>query len=133
MKRAAVFLLPLILFACAAQEAERREPPTDFPREAVMFQVGYPVAFDRIVQALGAEGYELAIADQEAGVIQTDPKILNLTSEGSPIQYRGVYMIRLDGDSDRSWAVIRFALLPELPGEREKLIQAVEGEEPPSR
>jgi hypothetical protein len=128
-----VFFLSLFLLAACAAGPERKEPPTEFPKEAVMFQYGYPTAFDRTVRALEADGYELVIADREAGIIQTHPKVLNLAPEGSSIEYRGVYMIRLDGDSDRSWGVIRFALLPELPGEREKLVNALQGEETPAQ
>lgn len=127
------FFLPLLLLAACATAPERKEPPAEFQKEAVMFQYGYPTAFDKTVQSLKADGYEIAIADRESGVIQTYPKVLNIAPEGSQIQYRGVYMIRLDGDSGRSWGVIRFALLPELPGEREKLVKSLQGEEAPSR
>jgi hypothetical protein len=126
-----VFLLSIFLLCACATQPERKEPPMDFPKEAVMFPFGYPTAFDKTIDALEADGYELAIADRRAGVIQTHPKTMDLAPEGSPIQYRGVYMIRLDGDSDRSWGVIRFALLPELPSEREKLVKALQGEEAP--
>ena len=97
-----------------------------------MFQFGYPTAFDKTTQALEADGYEVAIADRRTGIIQTHPKPLAVMSEGSPVQYRGVYMIRLEGDSSRSWGVIRFALLPELPEERAKLVRALQGEESPA-
>lgn len=123
-----VFLLPLFLLSACANTPERKEP-IDVPKEAVMFQYGYETAFDRTIRALEAEGYEVAIADRRSGIIQTHPKTLNVAAEGSPVQYRGVYMVRLDGDSERSWGVIRFALLPELPEEREKLVRALEGEE----
>lgn len=131
--KSSIFFLSLFLLAACASGPERKEPPVEFPKEAVMFQYGYPAAFDRTIEALEADGYELAIADKRQGIIQTHPKMLNLTPEGSPIQYRGVYMIRLDGDSDRSWGIIRFALLPELPGEREKLVKALQGEEAPAQ
>lgn len=131
--KGSVFFLSIFLLAACASGPERKEPPTEFPKEAVMFQYGYPTAFDRTVRALEADGYELAVADREAGIIQTHPKVLNLAPEESSIAYRGVYMIRLDGDSDRSWGVIRFALLPELPGEREKLVNALQGEETPAQ
>lgn len=128
-----VLFLPLFLLAACATGPEKKEPPVEFPKEAVMFQYGYPTAFDKTVQALEADGYDIAIADRQAGIIQTHPKVLNIAPEGSQIQYRGVYMIRLDGDSNRSWGFIRFALLPELPGEREKLVKTLQGEEAPAR
>jgi hypothetical protein len=127
------FFLPLLLIAACASAPERKEPPVEFPKEAVMFQYGYPTAFDKTVQALESDGYEIAIADRRSGIIQTHPKVLNIAPEGGPIQYRGIYMIRLDGDSGRSWGVIRFGLLPELPGEREKLVKALQGEEAPAQ
>ena len=131
MKRIVVCLSILMLTACAAPPV-MKEPPPDFPRDSVMFQLGYPAAFDKIVQSLEARGYEIAIADRRAGIIQTHPKKMELGADASSIEYKGLYMIRLDGDSTRSWGVIRFALLPEAPEEREKLIRELQGEGAPS-
>lgn len=93
-----------------------------------MFQFGYPAAFDRISQALEAEGYDVAISDRRAGLIQTHPKTLPIAPEDSKLQYRGFYRIHVDGDRDRSWALIQFLVMPEMPGEREKLISRIQGE-----
>ncbi|MDC4226795.1 MAG: hypothetical protein MPW15_21740 [Candidatus Manganitrophus sp.] len=87
-----------------------------------MFKFGYPAAFDRIVNALEAEGYDVAVADERAGFIQTHPKEISITPEDPKLQYRGLYRIQVDGDRDRSWALIQFLVVPELPGEREKLV-----------
>lgn len=131
MRKVYLFVFILSLAACAAAP-ERKAPPPEFPKDAVMFPFGYSTAFDKIVGALESEGYDVAIADRRAGVIQTYPKEAPEPSETSPVKYKGVYMIRLDGDAGRSWAIIRFALLPELPGERERLIQKLQGEGPSS-
>ena len=120
------------LFSACAVAPEMKEPPPEFSKDAVMFQFSYATAFDKIVQALESEGYDIAIADERAGVIQTHPKELAVAPEGSPVKYRGLYMVQVDGDSRRSWAMIRFVLVPELPGEKEKLIQKIEGEKPAS-
>jgi hypothetical protein len=129
MKRV-VWVACLFLLSACASAPERKEPPPEFTKDAVMFQLSYEAAFDKTVRALESEGYDVAIADKRAGVIQTHPKNLPIAPEEAPIRYRGLYMIQIDGDSDRSWAVIRFAVLPELPGEREKLIQKIQGESP---
>ncbi len=128
MKKAILFIF-LLLTACATGP-ERRETPQDFPKEAVMFQFGYPAAFDRIVNALEAEGYEVAVADERAGFIQTHPKNVNVTPEDPNLQYRGLYRIQVDGDRDRSWALIQFMVVPEMPGEREKLVNRIQGAQP---
>lgn len=129
MKKAILFIVFLLLTACATGP-ERRETPQDFPKEAVMFQFGYPTAFDRIVNALEAEGYEVAVADERAGFIQTHPKDVNVTPEDPNLQYRGLYRIQVDGDRDRSWALIQFMVVPEMPGEREKLVNRIQGAQP---
>jgi hypothetical protein len=129
VKKAIPFILLLLLTACATGP-ERREPPEDFPKDAVMFQFGYSAAFDRIVGALEAEGYDIAIADERAGFIQTHPKEINVTPSEPGLQYRGLYRIQADGDRDRSWALIQFLVVPEMPGEREKLINRIQGEQP---
>lgn len=125
-----VFFLLFSLSVGCASKPERREPPPDFPRDAVMFQYGFNEAFERIVRALETQGYQVAFADRRSGRIETYPKEMTEVAQGA-VQYRGVYMIRVDGDDDRSWGIIRFALLPELPGEREKLIGALQGTPPP--
>jgi len=130
VKKTTPYILFLLLLAACATGPERREPPEDFPKDTVMFQFGYPTAFDRLVGALKEEGYDIAVADQRAGFIQTLPKNIGLTSEDAKLQYRGLYRIQVDGDRDRSWAVIEFLVVPELPGEREKLINRVQGETP---
>lgn len=129
MKKAILFIVFLLLTACATGP-ERREAPQDFPKEAVMFQFGYPAAFDRIVNALEAEGYDVAVADERAGFIQTHPKDVNVTPEDPNLQYRGLYRIQVDGDRDRSWALIQFMVVPEMPGEREKLVNRIQGAQP---
>lgn len=129
MKKAIPFILLFLLTACATGP-ERREPPEDFPKDAVMFQFGYSAAFDRIVSALEAEGYDIAVADERAGFIQTHPKEINITPAEPGLQYRGLYRIQVDGGRDRSWALIQFLVVPELPGEREKLVNRIQGEQP---
>jgi len=127
VKKTISFILLLMLTACATGP-ERREPPQDFPKEAVMFQFGYSTAFDRFVNALEAEGYDLAVADERAGFIQTHPKDVNVTAQEPGLQYRGLYRIQLDGDRDRSWAMIQFLVVPEMPSEREKLVNRIQGQ-----
>ncbi|TAK07640.1 MAG: hypothetical protein EPO39_06135 [Candidatus Manganitrophaceae bacterium] len=129
MKKAIPYVLIFLLAACATGP-ERKEPPADFQKDAVMFQFGYSTAFDRLTEALEAEGYDIAVADERAGFIQTDPKTIDIKPEDARLQYRGLYRIQVDGDRDRSWAVIQFLIFPELPGEREKLINRIQGETP---
>ena len=129
MKKAILCILFLLLVSCATGP-ERREPPADFPKDTVMFQFGYPTAFDRLVDALKAEGYDIAIADERAGFIQTHPKSIDITDQDAKLQYNGMYRIQVDGDQDHSWAVIQFFVVPEIPGEREKLINRMQGEAP---
>lgn len=129
MKKAIPAILFFLLAACATGP-ERKEPPEDFPKEAVMFQFGYSTAFDRLVGALEAEGYDIAVADERAGFIQTDPKEIRVAPQDGGLQYRGLYRIQVDGGRDRSWALVQFLVVPELPGEREKLINRVQGESP---
>lgn len=130
MKRAILYILLLLLTACATGP-DRREPPEEFSRDAVMFRFGYSTAFDRLVDALEAEGYDIAVADERAGFIQTHPREINVPPQDAGLQYRGLYRIQVDGDRDRSWALVQFLVVPELPGERERLINRIQGEPSP--
>ncbi|WDT75692.1 MAG: hypothetical protein MPW16_00315 [Candidatus Manganitrophus sp.] len=132
MKKAIPFILFLLLTACATGPERMEAAPEDLPKEAVMFKFGYPAAFGRIVDALEAEGYDVAVADERAGFIQTHPKEIGVTPEDPKLQYRGLYRIQVDGDRDRSWALIQFMVVPELPGEREKLVNRIQGGTPPA-
>ncbi|MBI3802661.1 MAG: hypothetical protein HY282_02735 [Nitrospirae bacterium] len=129
MKAIPYLFLVILLFSACASGPERKEPE-ELPKDAVMFPFGYSTAFDRIGDALEAEGYDIAIADKQAGLIQTNLKDLAIAPEGSKLQYHGFYRVHVDGDRDRSWALIQFLVMPELPGEREKLISRIQGESP---
>lgn len=132
MKKAIPFILFLWLTACATGADRMEAAPEDLPKEAVMFQFGYPTAFGRIVDALEAEGYDVAVADERAGFIQTYPKKVDVATKDPNLQYRGLYRIQVDGDRNRSWALIQFMLVPEFPGEREKLLDRIQGGTPPT-
>ncbi len=133
-----VFLFLLLSTACATSpDRPDRMEPSDLPKEAVMFQFGYLAAFERMVNALEAEGYNVVIADQRAGFIQTELKEISVASDSvgseaangeAKLKYRGFYRIRLEGGRDRSWALIQFLVVPELPGEQKKLIRRIQGE-----
>jgi hypothetical protein len=100
-----------------------REPP-QLPANAVKFQVGYTKAFDRIVQTLQTDGFEIAAADEERGIIETRPRELKASAgPGGPFEYRTVVSIRVGGGWSSSWAVVHVLLVPSYPKEEERVIE----------
>jgi len=100
-------------------------PPV--PENAIRFQVGYPKAFDRIVQTLQNDGFEIAAADREHGFIETRPRKLK-AAEGanSPFEYQTVVSIRAGGGWNSSWATVNVMLVPSYPKEQERVIEKLE-------
>ena len=97
-------------------------PPV--PENAVRFQVGYPKAFDRIVRTLENDGFEVAAADREHGVIETRPRELKASEgAGGPFEYRTVVSIRVGGGWNSSWAAVNVMLVPSYPKEQERVIE----------
>ena len=97
-------------------------PPV--PENAIRFQVGYPKAFDRIIQTLQNDGFEIAAADREHGFIETRPRKLK-AAEGanSPFEYQTVVSIRAGGGWNSSWAAVNVMLVPSYPKEQERVIE----------
>lgn len=121
----------LLVAACASPYY--RAPP-QLPENAVRFQVGYPKTFSRIVQTLQDEGFEIAAADRERGIIETRPRELKASATpGGPFEYRTIVSIRVGGGWRSSWAAVNVLLVPSYPKEQERLIERLkQGVQSPS-
>jgi len=112
------------MMAAACYSPYYYQPPPPVPENAVRFQVGYPKAFDRIVQTLQNDGFEIAAADREHGVIETKPRELKASAgPGGPFEYRTVVSIRVGGGWNSSWATVNVLLVPGYPKEQERVIE----------
>jgi hypothetical protein len=119
-----VFLVVAGMLGCAGTMAQ--EPPSmPLPKDAVLYTAGARETFDRIVQTLEKNGYETEVADRQSGLIRTRPKVLDVKGEGG-LRYTGFYVVQVGPRMGGSFAIIHFAVLPELPGEREKLLRLLE-------
>lgn len=111
------------MMAAACYSPYYYEPPP-MPENAIRFQVGYPKAFDRIVKTLQTDGFEIAAADHEHGVIETKPRELkSAAGPGGPFEYRTVVSVRVGGGWNSSWAVVNVLLVPSYPKEQERVIE----------
>jgi hypothetical protein len=116
-----VFMLAVGLVGCAGTMAQ--EPmPMPLPKDAVLYTAGARETFDRIVQTLEKNGYETEVADRQTGLIRTRPKVLEVKGEG-PLRYTGFYVVQVGPRMGGSFAIIHFAVVPEIPGERDKLLR----------
>lgn len=116
----------LVLTGCAAPLGE---PPGELalPDEAVVYLSGPLETFDRIVSTLEKNGYETQVVDRRSGFIQTRPKTLEL-GDSKGIRYKGFYVIRVGPRRGGSFALVRFAVVPELAEERKRLLEMLEQE-----
>jgi hypothetical protein len=119
-----VFILIVGMVGCAGTMAQE-PPPMSLPKDAVLYTAGARETFDRIVQTLEKNGYETEVADRQSGLIRTRPKMLDVKGEG-PLRYTGFYVVQVGPRRGGSFAIIHFAVLPEIPGEREKLLRLLE-------
>jgi len=112
----------MLVAACYSPYYYYEAPPV--PENAIRFQVGYPKAFDRIVQTLQNDGFEVVAADREHGIIQTRPRKLKaMEGANSPFEYQTVVSIRVGGGWNSSWAAVNVMLVPSYPKEEERVIE----------
>jgi hypothetical protein len=125
MRRAGIWvtvaMAGLLVTACVSPYY--MEPP-QLPENAVRFQVGYPQTFDRIVQTLQNDGFKIAAADRERGIIETQPRELKASATpGGPFEYQTVVSIRVGGSRQSAWATVQVLLVPSYPKEQDRIIE----------
>jgi hypothetical protein len=124
-RRTGIWLAAIVtglLVAACASPYYLQAPPV--PENAIRFQAGYPQVFDRIVRTLEADGFELATADREHGVVETRPRELKAAaSSAGPFEYQTVVSIRVGGTRNSAWATVQVLLVPSYPKEQDRIIE----------
>lgn len=111
------------LLAAACAPTSRAVSMAKLPDNAITFNVGYNRAFDRMVRALQEKGYEIAVADQRNGVIETRPRELpGKAGASGPFRYETYFSIVVRGGWNDAWAIVNLLVLPTYPEERERII-----------
>lgn len=126
MYKCLVFIGMFVVLGCAAAR-DYGSKRILLPEDAVLYISDASVVFDRMISALEKNGYEIEIIDRAAGYIQTRPKDIDIQGNAA-LHYKGFYVIRVGPRRDGAFAVIRFAVVPELPKERDKLMLLLEQE-----
>jgi hypothetical protein len=115
-----------VFVAAACAPMPRGEPPP-LPEHTITFYTSYNASFDRILRTLRGDGYDIAVADREAGIIQTRPKALaREETNGGPLEYRTFFLIMVRGSWRESLATVDLVVLPSYPKERDTVIKQLE-------
>lgn len=123
MKRFVWLIGVLLLAGCVT--VPRSAPPEE---EGVTVRLPYARAFERLVQLLESQGYNIAIADQRVGIIETLPKQVEGGERG--IQHRVLLSFLLRGDRIETLIYTRVIVTSDYPAEREKILEAIKGLSP---
>lgn len=96
------------------------KPSTD----VINLRLGYPEAFERVVQTLEHEGYKIDVADDRVGLIRTVPK----THAGTGgVAYQTAVVVRMGGTGRASWLAVDDVAMPTLPDEERKIKDLLKG------
>lgn len=114
-------LLVMGLNACAERPMST-EPR--MPEDVIELRIGYPQAFDRVVQALEREGYEIDAADERVGLIRTVPK--SRPGAGG-VAYKVAVIVRMGGTDRESWMAVDQMAIPSFPEDEERLKETLKG------
>lgn len=114
-------LLAVGLSACAERPMST-EPR--MPEDVIELRIGYPQAFDRVVQALEREGYEIDAADERVGLIRTVPK--SRPGAGG-VAYKVAVIVRMGGTDRESWMAVDQMAIPSFPEDEERLKETLKG------
>jgi len=111
---------------CAPTQMELPPEHPPIPKDAVFFQEEAHHLFDRIVRMLEKGGYETE-TDRQHLFVQTRPK--EVEAESGAIRFEGFFVVQVGPDRNGSFALIRFIVEPQIPGEREKLLKELHQKE----
>jgi hypothetical protein len=98
--------------------------PSQPSADVIDLQIGYAEAFDRVVDALEREGYEIETADERVGLIRTTPK----KREGAGgVSYKVAVIVRMGGTARESWLAVDQIAIPTFPEDERKIKDALKG------
>lgn len=112
-----------IIYGCVAPQAY--SPPTE---DSVTVQLSYRVTFERLVDHLKAQGYTIAIADQNLGIIETAPQ--RVAGEQGSVHHKAMLSFLLQGGRSATTVYLRVIVTSDAPEEREKLFEVLKGLSP---
>jgi hypothetical protein len=101
MRRSLPTLLLLCASACASGPPVRRPVHGDFPK------AGHAAVWERALEVLRAEGYEVGIADRQRGILLTQERELQSACGDQQCLSRESVSVRLGADGQASLSIHR--------------------------
>ncbi len=108
----------LLLSSCANMPVT----PTE-EEEGVTIQLPYRQAFEEVVNLLESKGYKIALADKNAGIIETVPK--RVAGEEGAVHHNVLLSLLLRGDRRETTVYLRVIVNSDYPDERKRIIDSL--------
>ncbi len=108
----------LLLSSCASMPVT----PTE-EEEGVTIQLPYRQAFEEVVNLLESRGYKIALADKNAGIIETVPK--RVSGEEGAVHHNVLLSLLLRGDRRETTVYLRVIVNSDYPDERKRIIDSL--------
>lgn len=108
----------LLLSSCASMPVTPAEE-----EEGVSIQLPYRQAFERVVNLLESRGYKIALADKNAGIIETVPK--RVSGEEGEVHHSVLLSLLLRGDRRETTVYLRVIVTSDDPDERKRMIDSL--------
>jgi len=108
----------LLLASCASM------PVTPTEEEGgISIQFPYGKAFEKVVNLLESRGYTIALADKNAGIIETAPK--RVSGEEGAVHHNVLISLLLRGDHRETTAYLRVIVTSDVPDEKKRIIDSL--------
>lgn len=114
----------IALVATGCAEAPVAYPASKPSADVINLRLGYPEAFERVVQTLEHGGYEIDVADDRVGLIRTVPKAHAGTGG---VVYQTAVLVRMGGTGRASWLAVDDVAMPTFPDEERKIKDLLKG------
>ncbi|MCI0529693.1 MAG: hypothetical protein L0Y56_19805 [Nitrospira sp.] len=108
----------LVLASCASMPVTPAEE-----EEGVAIQLPYRQAFEKVVNLLKSRGYTIALADKNAGIIETAPK--RVSGEEGAVHHNVLFSLLLRGDHRETTAYLRVIVTSDIPDEKKRIIDSL--------
>lgn len=96
--------------------------------EGISIQLPYSKAFEKIVNLLESEGYNIALADKGVGIIETVPR--QVPGEEGSIHHNALLSLLLRGNHSETTVYLRVIVTSDYPDERKKMIESLKSLSP---
>lgn len=123
MRYAGIFVWIIFMVGCIGPQ----NLPT-LQEEGISVPISYPLAFEKLKDILEEKGYTIALADEEVGLIETLPKVIQ--GDKGAVQHKALLSFLIKGDRVSSIIHMRVIVTSDYPEGEKEILKALKALSP---